>query len=147
MKGLIRWYISFVSSCSSLPPLIFRLILAYGFYEPATQKWSNIQGVIEWFTSLGYPAPALNAYMAASTESLGVVLLLLGLGIRFITIPLMVIMVVAITTVHLPNGFSCGKNGWEIPFYYFFMLFSLLVTGAGCISLDALLKKKFGTEK
>lgn len=142
MKALINLYISLLDRLRDLPPLIFRLILAYGFYGPAMKKWQNIHAVGEWFQSMNYPAPFLNAYMAATTEALGVVLLILGLGMRFITIPLMVVMLVAISTVHFKNGFSCGQNGFEIPFYYFFMLFSLLISGAGRISLDHLLSRK-----
>jgi putative oxidoreductase len=125
------------------PPLFFRLILAYGFYNPAMQKWSNINGVAEWFGSMNYPAPLFNAYMAAGTETIGFILLALGLFTRLISIPLMFIMIVAITTVHMGNGFEAGSNGIEIPFYYFLMLFSLLVNGPGRISLDTMVKKYF----
>ncbi len=126
-----------------LPPLFFRLILAYGFYGLAVQKWSNINGVAEWFGSMNYPAPLFNAYMAAGTETLGFILLTLGLLTRLISIPLMFVMIIAITTVHMGNGFEAGSNGFEIPFYYFLMLFSLFITGPGRISLDALIKKYF----
>lgn len=126
----------------SVSLLAVRLILAYGFYEPARMKWSDIASVAEWFGSLGLPLPTLQAYMAASTEAAGVLLLTLGLFTRLISIPLMVVMVVAITLVHLPNGFSSGDNGFEIPLYYFIMLFVLLTHGAGKISVDALLHKK-----
>lgn len=129
------------STLKDLPPLLFRLILAYGFYGPALHKVSNIEGTAKWFASMNYPAPLFNAYMAAGTESLGVILLTLGLATRLISIPLMVVMIVAITTVHLGNGFACGDNGFEIPLYYFLMLFSLFVGGAGRISIDAFIKK------
>jgi len=59
-----------------LPPLFFRLILAYGFYGPAMMKWGNINGIADWFGSMGIPFPTLNAYMAASTEMAAVILLL-----------------------------------------------------------------------
>jgi putative oxidoreductase len=118
-----------------------RLTLAYGFWEPAKTKWKNIEGVVEWFGSIGIPAPAFNAYLAATTEVVGVFLLILGLGTRFISIPLMITMVVAIKTVHWENGFPAGDNGWEIPFYYMLMLFILLSFGAGRISVDFLIKK------
>ncbi len=140
---IIQRVVSLTQVLADLPPLAFRLILAYGFYEPAMTKWKNIQGVAEWFGSIGIPAPTINAYMAASTEAIGVVLLTLGLATRFISIPLMVVMVVAVATVHWSNGFSCGKNGFEIPFYYFFMLLSLIVSGAGRLSLDEVLKRRF----
>jgi putative oxidoreductase len=59
----------------------------------------------------------------------------------------MVVMVVAIVTVHLPHGFESGNNGFEIPLYYFIMLFVLMTHGAGKISLDGLLfKNKETTE-
>ena len=125
-----------------LPLLFVRLVLAYGFYTTASMKWSNISGVAEWFGSLGIPAPAFNAYLAASTEIAGVVLLTLGFATRFISIPLMITMIVAIVTVHLTNGFEAGNNGFEIPFYYFLMLLALLINGAGKISVDNYISKK-----
>jgi len=126
---------------TDFPSLFFRLILAYGFYSPAMMKWGNISGIAEWFGSMGIPFPILNAYLAASTELAGVILLPLGLATRFISIPLMVTMVVAIVTVHLGNGFEAGNNGFEIPFYYLLMLFALVVNGGGKISLDYLISK------
>ncbi len=120
-----------------------RLILAYGFFNPAMSKWSDIGAVAKWFgEDLGMPFPLLNAYMAASTEALGVVLLILGLCVRFISLPLMAVMVVAITTVHLANGFSSGDNGYEIPLYYLLMLFVLATHGGGRWGLDGILARK-----
>ena len=129
-----------LDSLKDLPPLFFRLILAYGFYTPAMMKWGNISGIAEWFGSIGIPLPTLNAYMAASTEMAAVILLPLGLATRFISIPLIITMVVAIVTVHGGNGFEAGNNGFEIPLYYMLMLFALLINGAGKISVDNIIK-------
>jgi len=120
----------------SLTALLIRLTLAYGFYQPAMMKWNDIDAVAQWFGSMGIPLPLLNAYMAASTEALGVVLLTLGFMTRAIALPLIVIMVVAIVTVHLGNGYSAGDNGFEIPLYYIFFLLALFSNGAGKFSLD-----------
>ncbi len=128
----------------SVSLLLARLTVAYGFYEPAMQKWSDISSVAGWFGTLGIPFPTLNAYLAASTELLGVVLLTLGLFTRLISLPLMVVMVVAITTVHLTHGFSAGDNGFEIPLYYLLFLALFASLGAGKLSLDHLL---FGEEQ
>lgn len=125
-----------------IPLLFLRLILAYGFYMPAMMKWGNISGIIEWFDGMGIPMPALNAYLAATTEMAAVILLPLGLATRIISIPLMFTMVVAIVTVHWGNGFNAGDNGFEIPLYYMLMLFVLLINGAGKISLDHLINKR-----
>ncbi len=124
--------------------LLARLAVAYGFYEPAMTKWADIDSVAQWFGSIGIPFPTLNAYMAASTEILGVVLLTLGLFTRLISLPLIIIMIVAITTVHLGNGFSAGNNGFEIPLYYMLFLALFASMGAGKFSLDHLL---FGDEQ
>jgi len=133
-----------LSNGQSLSLFLARLVVTYGFYEPAMTKWSDMSSVATWFGSLGIPFPTLNAYMAASTELLGVVLLTLGLFTRLISIPLMVIMVVAITTVHLAHGFSAGDNGFEIPLYYMLFLAIFASFGAGKLSLDHLL---FGDEQ
>ena len=133
-----------LSQGQSLSLLFARLAVAYGFYDPAMQKWSDIGSVATWFGSMGIPFPTLNAYMAASTEILGVILLTLGLFTRLISIPLMVIMVVAIATVHLSHGFSSGDNGFEIPLYYMLFLALFASFGAGKFSLDHLL---FGEEQ
>ena len=126
----------------SLGLLFARLAVSYGFYEPAMMKWNDIDSVAEWFGSMGIPFATLNAYMAASTETVGVVLLMLGLFTRFISIPLMVIMIVAIGTVHLGNGFSAAANGFEIPLYYLLFLLIFFSQGAGRFSLDSLLFDK-----
>ena len=133
-----------LSSTQSFSLLMARLAVAYGFYEPAMQKWSDISSVASWFGQMGIPFPTLNAYMVASTEILGVVLLALGLFTRLISLPLIIIMIVAIFTVHLSHGFSAGSNGFEIPLYYMLFLALFASLGAGKFSLDYLL---FGEEQ
>lgn len=144
LKKLCRLAEPLLDKLQSASLLLVRLVLAYGFYEPAKMKWSDIGAVAEWFGSMGLPLPTLQAYLAASTEAAGVGLLTLGLFTRLISIPLMVVMVVAIVTVHLPNGFSSGDNGFEIPLYYLIMLFVLVTHGGGKFSLDNLLFKNRG---
>ena len=131
-----------LGNLKSLPLLLIRLVLAFGFFGPAKMKIGNIDGIISWFESINIPMPALNAYLATGTEALGVVLLLLGLGTRFISIPLIITMIVAIVTVHLPNGFESGNNGFEIPLYYMIMLLTLVIYGGGKFSIDQILNKK-----
>jgi putative oxidoreductase len=139
LKELYMSFTTVSSMFSSIALLFARLIIAYGFYEPAMNKWSSIENVAQWFGSMGIPLPLLNAYMAATTEIVGVVFLTLGLFTRFISLPLIVVMIVAILTVHLPNGFSSGDNGFEIPLYYMIFLFIFVSHGAGKFSLDRLI--------
>jgi putative oxidoreductase len=140
-------YLSYADKVEKLkdvvPPLLFRLILAYGFYKPAMAKLADVRAIGDWFAGMGIPAPYFQAYLATTTECLGVLLLTMGLGVRIISIPLIITMLVAIKTVHWGNGFEAGENGFEIPLYYILMLISLICTGAGKISLDYLLRTKF----
>ncbi len=142
LRTLYTRLVGILNNGRSLALFFARLAVAYGFYEPAMQKWSDIHATGEWFASMGYPFPLLNAYMAASTEITGVVLLTFGLFTRLISIPLMVVMIVAITTVHLANGFTAGNNGFEIPLYYLLFLAIFATHGAGKISVDYLLFKE-----
>jgi len=125
----------------SLFLLLARLAVATGFTEAAHLKWESIEATAQWFGVLGYPFPLFTAYFVSSVETVGIVLLGLGLLTRLISIPLMIIMVTAILTVHLPNGFTCAKNGFEIPLYYLIFLGLFLSHGAGRYSLDRLLFK------
>ncbi len=118
-----------------------RLVLAVGFSEAARMKWEAMPAVIEWFGTLGYPVPGFLAYLVSSVEVAGVVLLTLGLFTRLIALPLMIIMLVAIVTVHLHNGFECASNGFEIPLYFLMMLGMLFSSGSGRYSLDHLFFK------
>jgi putative oxidoreductase len=138
LKQLYLYFSNLAKNLQSLSLLLARLVVAYGFYEPAKLKWSDIDSIAQWFASLGIPLPTLNAYMAASTEAMGVVLLTLGLFTRLISIPLIVVMIVAIVTVHLHNGFEAGANGFEIPLYYMLFLLLFVSYGAGKFSLDTI---------
>ncbi|MGV6844640.1 MAG: HvfX family Cu-binding RiPP maturation protein [Lutibacter sp.] len=131
-----------LTSFTWLPLLLIRLVLAYGFYGPATMKLKNIQGIAEWFDSMGMPFPTLNAYLATITETSGFVLLFFGFATRIISIPLIFVMLVAIKTVHLAHGFEAGDNGFEIPLYYILMLLTLFVFGPGKVSIDHLISRK-----
>jgi len=142
LKSLYLQFSKITQNLQSISLLFARLIVAYGFYEPAMMKWSDINAVSVWFKTLKIPMPLLNAYMAATTEIVGVILLTLGLFVRVISIPMIVIMVVAILTVHLPNGFQAGNNGFEIPLYYMIFLLIFISFGAGKFSLDYILFEK-----
>jgi len=122
--------------------LFLRLVLAYGFYGPAMMKLKSFKNTVGFFEGIGIPAPEINAVLATVTETLGFVLLFLGLGIRIITFPLMITMLVAIFFVHWKNGYDVGHNGIEIPLYYLLMLFVLFTQGGGKFSIDYFLRKK-----
>ncbi len=98
-----------------IAPLAIRLYLVPVFWMAGTNKLSDVQSVAEWFGNpdwgLGLPFPLLMAWLATLTETLGAVLLFLGLGVRLISVPLMVTMLVAAFTVHWQNGWLAIAEG------------------------------------
>jgi putative oxidoreductase len=93
-----------------LAPLALRLFLVPVFWMAGTQKIAGMENTIEWFGNpdwgLGLPFPVLLAHLAAYTEAIGALLLLLGLATRWISIPLIITMLVAIFAVHWGNGWA-----------------------------------------
>ncbi|MCB1738248.1 MAG: DoxX family protein [Gammaproteobacteria bacterium] len=98
-----------------LAPLALRLYLVPIFWMAGTRKLDDVEGIAEWFGNsewgLGLPFPEVLAWLATVTETGGAILLLIGLGVRWISIPLIVTMLVAIFTVHLPNGWLAIAEG------------------------------------
>ena len=93
-----------------LAPLALRLYLVPVFWVAGSNKIAGFSGTVEWFGNaewgLGLPFPTLMAGLATGTELVGAFLLLVGLGVRWISIPLMFTMLIAIFKVHLPNGWQ-----------------------------------------
>lgn len=93
-----------------LAPLALRLYLAPVFWYAGTNKLGHFEDTVAWFGNpdwgLGLPLPWLMAGLAAGSEALGAILLVIGLGVRWISVPLMVTMVAAAATVHWENGWQ-----------------------------------------
>lgn len=98
-----------------LGPLALRLYLAPIFWMAGTKKLADMDSIIAWFGNpdwgLGLPYPEIMAWAAALTETGGAILLIVGFAVRWISVPLMVTMVVAALTVHLPNGWLAIAEG------------------------------------
>jgi uncharacterized membrane protein YphA (DoxX/SURF4 family) len=102
-------------SLDFLAPLALRLYLVPVFWMAGTRKLADMDSTIAWFGNpdwgLGLPYPAFMAWLATLTEVGGAILLLIGLGVRWISIPLMVTMLVAAFTVHWQNGWLAIAEG------------------------------------
>ncbi len=96
-------------------PLALRLYLVPVFWMAGTNKLADMESTIAWFGNpdwgLGLPFPELMAWLAALTETGGAILLLLGLAVRWVSIPLMATMIVAAVTVHWQNGWLAIAEG------------------------------------
>ncbi len=117
MEVIAGWYYNIhraifprLQHLDGLAPLALRLYLVPVFWMAGTRKLAGMDSTIEWFGNtewgLGLPAPELLAYLAAYTEAGGALLLLLGLATRWISIPLIIAMAVAIFAVHWDHGWA-----------------------------------------
>jgi len=93
-----------------LAPLALRLYLAPIFWMAGVSKLSDIESTAAWFGNpdwgLGLSYPTILAWSAASVEIIGAVLLVIGLAVRWVSIPLMFTMAVAIISVHWQHGWQ-----------------------------------------
>ncbi|HIJ47342.1 MAG TPA: DoxX family protein, partial [Gammaproteobacteria bacterium] len=98
------------SNLDFLAPLALRLYLAPVFWIAGTNKLNGFEDIVQWFGNsewgLGLPFPWLMAFLATASEVVGAVMLLFGFGVRWISIPLMATMAVAILSVHLEHGWQ-----------------------------------------
>ena len=120
--------------------LAVRLYWGWQFFQAGLGKLMHIPKVVFFFTSLGIPFPAFNAYFVSSLECVGGVLLFLGLGSRIIALPLTIDMVVAYITADREALFSIfsdpGKFYASDAYTFFFASLLILIFGPGRISLD-----------
>jgi len=98
-----------------IAPLLLRLYLAPIFWMAGSKKFASFESTVAWFGNpdwgLGLPFPTAMAFLAASTETLGAVLLVVGLGVRLISVPLILTMIVAMVTVHWQQGWLAIAEG------------------------------------
>ena len=78
--------------------LAMRLFWGWGFVQTGWGKLTHLDRTAGYFESLNIPLPKLNAIMAAGTECLGGLLLIVGLASRVVSVPLMFVMMVAYAT-------------------------------------------------
>lgn len=140
MKQLTRNFFSpgTYSNNISLVLLILRAAVGIFMLTHGMGKLERLFGddPIQFADPLGVGATASLA-MAVFSEVLCSILLILGLGIRFATIPLLITMLVAIFIVHATDGF--GRQ--ELPGLYALIHLAIGTMGAGKYSIDYLIMK------
>ena len=142
------------SALAPWAPIPLRLIVGYGFVQHGFAKIGrgpdNFAAILH---ALGVPAPHFMAWVSILIELLGGLTVLVGAFLPLASIPLAILLLVAVFTVHLPNGFSSikligvtagvpqfGPVGYEVNLLYLACLAALVLGGAGPLALDALLK-------
>ena len=125
-----------------LPPTVARLTVGWIFLQSGWGKLHNLQKVTDYFASLGIPAPQIQAPFAAFMEFACGALLLAGLMTRLASLPLIVIMIVAIVTAKKGEIHELSDLFGMSEYLYIALLLWLGAYGAGPISLDRLFAKR-----
>jgi putative oxidoreductase len=146
--------------CPSLPSswyaIPLRLIVGFGFMEHGYAKLARgPDDFANILHALGMPFPTLLAWATVGVEIVGGLAVLLGAYLPVVSLPMGVVLLVAIFTVHLPNGFSSiklqsvtaagahfGQPGYETDLLYLAGLASLLFGGSGPLALDNLFSRR-----
>jgi putative oxidoreductase len=136
---LVKW----ASKLQSPFLLLVRLYWGWQFAQTGWGKLHNLGRVTEFFASLNIPLPAVSATFCSGLEFVGGLLLILGLGSRFIALLLTANMCVAYWTGDrdaLMSVFSDpGKFYNADPYTFWFASLLILIFGPGIFSLDYLI--------
>jgi putative oxidoreductase len=141
---------------SSWAPVVLRLIVGLGFIEHGYAKLLKGPEVFASILhALGVPAPHWMAWVVILTELLGGLAVLLGAYVPLASIPMSMVLLVAIVSVHWQYGFSSikllevtpagakfGPPGYECDLPYLACLAALVLLGSGPFSLDGAFSRK-----
>lgn len=133
-----------------------RLIVGLGYFEHGYAKLSRgADGFIAILHAIGMPFAGLLGWATIAVEIFGGLFILFGALVPLAALPMIAVLVVAILTVHLPNGFSSikllsydtagahfGQPGYETDLLYLAGLLALCIGGAGPFSVDQFLNKR-----
>lgn len=138
----------------ALVPL--RLMVGFGFAAHGYAKLSRgPDNFASLLTSLGVPQPQLMAWITTLLELLGGISIMAGAFVTLLSLPLAVVMLTAMVSVHLQYGFSSirlkavtsmgaefGPVGYELNLLYIAALLALAVSGAGKLSVDHYVRQR-----
>ena len=120
-----------------LPLFLIRLYLFYVLWFAGINKIDSFDKFSGYLGTLGVPFPDIFTWLVIITEAGGAALILIGLFVRWSSIPLLVVMFFAGYLVHWQNGWPHEANGIEFAAIYSLMLLTLLCFGGGkYLSLD-----------
>jgi putative oxidoreductase len=153
--NLLRLSISPLPAPVGWYALPLRLIIGFGFMQHGYAKLARgPDDFISVLHAMGLPLPSVSGWATIIVELVGGLMILAGALIPLATVPMAIVLLVAIFTVHLPNGFSSiklqsfdttgahfGQPGYETDLLYLAGLLALCLGGPGPISVDTLLSR------
>ena len=124
--------------------LISRILLGVILAAHGIQKWTDIGvgAVADQFAGLGVPAPDISAPVVATAEILGGVAVILGVLTRLAGVLVVLLLAGAVWFAHRHAGIFVTDGGWELPVAIAAGFLLLAATGAGRVSVDALVTRR-----
>lgn len=151
MQMIRSLYEIFASTAASLESpflLAVRLYWGWQFMQTGWGKLGDVNKVTSFFTSLGIPAPALNADFISALEFGGGILLAIGLGSRLIAFLLASDMIVAFVIADREALFAMFSDPDKLytaaPYTFLIASLIIFIFGPGKLALDTLIAKRFG---
>ncbi|HEY6293984.1 MAG TPA: DoxX family protein [Terriglobia bacterium] len=123
--------------------ILIRLAVGLIFFTQGILKFTDPKMGVIRFTRIGFPYPAFTAHFVGTSEIACGLLVLIGLGTRLASIPLLIIIGTAIATTKIPElfrpeqGFRFMVSDARTDFAMLTSLIFLLIAGAGSVSVDA----------
>lgn len=124
---------------------VLRILVGIIFMAHGSQKLFGmfggygLEGTGQYMASLGLNPGYLMALLSGSAEFFGGLALFLGLLVRPAAVVLIVMLVIAILSVHIHNGLFMVNNGYEFGLALLGAAVAVLFEGAGRVSLDRLI--------
>jgi len=143
---LTRGYGLLIHTTTSLQSVFLLAVRLYWGWQFAQAGWGKLHrmpDVIQFFASLGIPAPAANAWFVSLLEFVGGILLMAGIGSRLLALMSVADMLVAYITADReaflgffthPDKFAAAS-----PFVFLIAWLIIMIFGPGRFALDALL--------
>lgn len=135
----------FQTNPSNYSALVLRLTLGVFMLPHGLQKVLGLfggPGFSGAMQFLGEKFGSVIALLVIVGESVGAVALIIGLCTRFSAASIAIIMAGAAFFVHSPNGFFASSNGYEMHLLAIGIGISLVLSGGGAWSIDAMIAKK-----
>ena len=127
--------------------LLVRIAVGLIFFTQGILKYIDPNMGVVRLTRIGFSHPYFTAHFVGAFEILCGLLLLLGIGTRLVSIPLLIVIMTAIATTKIPELFRTNQGFWYMAsdartdFAMFCCLVFLISVGGGSWSLDARLGK------
>lgn len=135
------------SHLQSLFLFYMRAVWGHQFFIKGITKLSNIDAVAQFFATLNISDPLFLAYVVALCETVGGICLFVGFASRFVAIPLIAIMVSALSLAHsdafieLRFLLEPARLVHEAPYPFLLTALLVFIFGPGRVSIDAWLKR------